>query len=276
MPPRVLHQLRNRLTRREVPVWYSPAYRLPVTGLHASAGIEPRRADYVAWWLLESRAVPHAWLRTPRRVAYEELDRVHTLELLESLGRPETLARIFAVDPSDVRVDEIMETVRLAVGGTVDAAREALRRRGPTLNLQGGFHHAGPASAGGFCPVNDVAVAVAVLRKEGFGGRVVVLDLDAHPPDGIAACLVRDPAAWIGSLSGSDWGPLPGVDETVLRELTGDGHYLSALAGLLGRMPRPALAFVLAGGDVLAGDRFGRLGLTLGGARRRDAAVARA
>jgi len=257
-------------------VWYSPAYRLPITGLQASVGLEPRRADYVAWWLIESRAVPRASLRTPHRVAYEDLDRVHTLELLESLGRPETLGRIFAVDPSDVPVDELMETVRLAVGGTVEAAREALRRRGPTLNLQGGFHHAGPGSAGGFCPVNDVAVALAALRKGGFGGRVVVLDLDAHPPDGIAACLAQDPVAWIGSLSGSDWGPLPGVDETVLREGTGDEHYLSALAGLLGRMPRPALAFVLAGGDVLAGDRFGRLGLTLAGARRRDAAAARA
>ncbi len=276
MPPRVLHQLRNRLTRREVPVWYSPAYRLPITGLQASVGLEPRRADYVAWWLIESRAVPRASLRTPHRAAYEDLDRVHTLELLESLGRPETLGRIFAVDPSDVPVDEIMETVRLAVGGTVEAAREALRRRGPTLNLQGGFHHAGPGSAGGFCPVNDVAVALAALRKGGFGGRVAVLDLDAHPPDGIAACLAHDPAAWIGSLSGSDWGPLPGVDETVLREGTGDEHYLSALSGLLGRMPRPALAFVLAGGDVLAGDRFGRLALTLAGARRRDAAAARA
>jgi hypothetical protein len=39
-------------------------------------------------------------------------------------------------------------------------------------------------------------------------------------------------------------------------------------------MPRPDLAFVLAGGDVLAGDRMGRLGLTLDGARERDLAVA--
>ncbi|HEX8909682.1 MAG TPA: histone deacetylase [Anaeromyxobacteraceae bacterium] len=276
MPPRLLHQLRNRLTRRALPVWYSPSYRLPMSGVEAAVGLEPRRADYVCWWLVDSLALAPECLRTPRRVTWDELDRVHTLELLESLGRPEALARIFAVDPSDVPVDELMNTVRLACGGTIEAAREALRRRGPALNLQGGFHHAGPGSAGGFCPVNDLAVAVAALRAEGFGGRVVVLDLDAHPPDGIAACLAHDPSAWIGSISGSDWGPLPGVDETVLREGTADDGYLAALAALLGRMPRPALAFVLAGGDVLKGDRFGRLGLTLAGARRRDARVARA
>jgi hypothetical protein len=101
-----------------------------------------------------------------------------------------------------------------------------------------------------------------------------VLDLDAHPPDGIAACLGKDPGVWIGSISGSDWGPLPGVDEALLPEGTGDPAYLEALGALLSRMPRPALAFVIAGGDVIAGDRMGKLGLTLGGARERDLRVA--
>lgn len=272
---RAVARLRNRLAHRELPVWYSPAYRLPMTGVASSVGIEPRRADYVAWWMLDSRALVASDLRTPQRVTYKDLDRVHTLELLESLGQPETLARIFAVDPSDVPVDELMYTVQLACGGTLEAAREALSRRGPALNLQGGFHHAGPNAAGGFCPVNDVAVALAALRADGFRGQAVVLDLDAHPPDGIAACLEEDRSAWVGSLSGSDWGPLAGVDETVLPERAEDGVYLRALSALLGRMPRPELAFVLAGGDVLAGDRFGRLGLTLAGARRRDREVAR-
>lgn len=270
----LLARLGNRLWRRELPTWYSPAYRLPITGLEGSLGMEPRRADYVVWWLLESRALSRACLRAPPRISYEDLDRVHTLELIESLGRPETLARIFAADPSDVPVDALMDAVRLACGGTLAAAREALRRCGPTLNLLGGFHHAFPAAAGGFCPVNDVAVAIATLRAEGFGGKVAVLDLDAHPPDGLAACLARDEAVWLGSLSGVSWGPLTGADETVLREGIDDHGYLEALAALLGRMPRPALAFVIAGGDVLLGDRFGRLGLSLAGARWRDIDVA--
>jgi hypothetical protein len=78
-----------------------------------------------------------------------------------------------------------------------------------------------------------------------------------------------------GSLSGSDWGPLPGVDETVLPEGSGDEAYLGALGALLRRTPYPGLAFVIAGGDVLAGDKLGRLGLSLHGARRRDLVLAR-
>jgi acetoin utilization deacetylase AcuC-like enzyme len=272
---RLVQRLRRFAARRELPVWYSPLYRLPLSGVETAMGLEPRRADFVAWWLVQSRTVRQSSLKTPRRISYDDLDHVHTVELLESLGRPETLARIFAAHPAEIPVDEINETIRLACGATVEAAREALRRRGPTLNLLGGFHHAGPGSAGGFCPINDVAVAVAVLRSEGFGGRVAVLDLDAHPPDGTAACFRGDGSVWIGSLSGSDWGSLPGVDETLLATGCGDDVYLAALTALLGRMPRPALAFVLAGGDVLAGDRFGQLGLTLAGARARDLAVVR-
>src|SRR5207253_879899 len=95
-----------------------------------------------------------------------------------------------------------------------------------------------------------------------------------------ADCLADDARAWIGSLSGSDWGGLAGAPPERLDEsiLTGadDGAYLTALEMLLARMPAPALTFVIAGGDVLGGDRLGRLNLTLAGAFARDVAVARA
>src|SRR5205814_8658958 len=146
---------------------------------------------------------------------------------------------------------------------------------GPALNRLGGFHHAAPDRGAGLCAVNGLAVALAVARKNGFDGRVAVLDLDAHPPDGTAECLRSDPKKWIGSISGAGWAGLDGVDEVVLPG-AGDGAYLSALSELLSRMERPRLAFVLAGGDVLDGDKLGKLRLTLDGARRRDLAVASA
>jgi acetoin utilization deacetylase AcuC-like enzyme len=266
-------RLTSWLRRRDVAVWYDRRYRLPLSSLEASVGMEPRRADFAVWWLRDRHAIDRSAVHAPHRISFEDLARVHTPELLESLGRPGTLAHVFGVDPSDVPVDEVMTTIRLACGGTLAGARETLRTGAPSLNLLGGFHHAAPGVAGGFCPVNDVAVAVATLRAEGFSGRVAVLDLDAHPPDGTAACLAPDPESWVGSLSGSDWGRLERADETVLPEGTNDAGYLDALAKLLSRMPRPQLAFVIAGGDVLAGDRFGKLGLTVAGARERDLLV---
>lgn len=256
-----------------LPVWYDPSYRLPLSGLEGGVGMEPRRADFVAWYLVDRAVVSASALRTPAPVSWEALARVHATTYLESLSDREVLSRIFAARPAEIPADELIHSFRLACGGTVEATRETLRTGRPALNLLGGFHHAYPHSGGGFCPVNDIAVAVAAARADGFRGRVAVLDFDAHPPDGTAACFAEDPLVWIGSLSAVDWGPMPGVDETVLPAGCGDRMYLATLRELLDRMPRVDLAFVLAGGDVLAGDRLGGLGLSLAGARRRDRMV---
>jgi acetoin utilization deacetylase AcuC-like enzyme len=260
-----------------LPIFYDEAYRLPLTSVESTVGIEPRGVDFTTWYLLEKGVVRPQDVHRPLPVSYAEMARVHDAAYLESLGRAETLARIFAADPSEVPVDTLLSNVRLVCGGTLGAARLARARRGPVVNMAGGFHHAAPSRGGGFCAVNDIAVALAALHAEGFDGQTVVLDLDAHPPDGTAECLAGHERAWIGSLSGSDWGALPlEVDETRVPEGSGDNDYLALLEGLLARMPKPDMAFVIAGGDVLAGDRFGRVGLTLDGARRRDRALARA
>ena len=236
--------------------------------------MELRRADLVFWFLRDRKLIAEEALRTPRRIPYAFLARVHSDSYLASLQKPETLGRIFAVDPGDVRVDELLDTMRLACGATLAAARESLATGTPALNLLGGFHHAGRERGGGFCAFNDIAVAVACLRADGFHGRVAVLDLDAHPPDGTADCFEGAASVWMGSLSGVRWEALSGVDETVLEAGTADTQYLHALAELLSRCPPSELVFVIAGGDVLADDRLGLLGLTLRGVRRRDMKVA--
>jgi acetoin utilization deacetylase AcuC-like enzyme len=279
MNPRV-QALRSRFRRfvrgHAFAIWHDPCYRLPLASVEARTGMDPRRADQALTFLLGAGFVLPGEVRAPSRIRYEDLARVHTPELLESLQDPEAIARAFATDAGDIVVDEVVKTIRFACGGTLDAAREALASSSATLNSFGGFHHAGPSRGGGFCIVNDIAVAIAALRAEGFRKRVAVLDLDAHPPDGTAECFQGDPSVWIGSLSGTNWGVLEGVDETVLPRDCDDGSYLSALGALLARMPPAGLCIVLAGGDVLRGDRFGAFALTLAGARRRDLEVARA
>lgn len=279
IPPlvRLRNRARRRLRRAVLETFVHPGYRPPLAGVEAVSGFEPRRAEMVATWLLDMGLLDRGELRRPEAASVAELLRVHDEAHLEALSSPRTLGRVFAVDPSEVPVDELMHTLRLAVGGTIAAARRAVRTGRPTLNLLGGFHHAGPRSAGGLSALNDVAIAIAALRADGMTGAIAVLDLDAHPPDGTAAC-VADRAlglgpCWIGSISGSRWPLHEGVDETVLPPGSGGEVYLRALDALLGRMPASTLTFVLAGGDVLAGDRQGALGLDLGAAAERDRRV---
>lgn len=271
---RNVHRTLRRLGRETLPVWYDDAYRLPLPSFEAVAGAELRRADFVAWYLADAGLVPPEEFRKPERVSYRDLARVHTQELLFSTNFPDVIARVFAATPEEISASAVLRSVRLACGGTIAAAREARVRRTYTLNLGGGFHHAEPDKAGGYCLINDIAVAVKVLRAEGFVGRICIIDLDAHPPDGTAACLQDDPEVWIGSISGADWGPLAGkVDETVIPGAD-NRAYLDALEALLRRMPRPDFAFVVAGGDVLANDHHGGLRLTVNGVRVRDELVA--
>ncbi len=276
IPPLV--RLRNRIGRRlrnqSLSVYAHPAYRPPLAGMEAVSGFEPRRAEMVATWLVDLGLLEPRELLVPQRATIDQLSRVHAPEHLEALASATTLARIFALDPSEVPVDEVMHTMRLAVGGTIEAARAALAREGPVLNLLGGFHHAGRTRAGGLSPLNDVAVAIAAVRDQGVDGVIAVLDLDAHPPDGTADCVQDDTKVWIGSISGSSWDLPSSVDETCLPAGTEGPRYLQALDGLLRRMPDAVLTFVLAGGDVLAGDRMGALALTLDDAAQRDLRVA--
>ncbi len=258
--------------RREIRVWHHPDYRLPLAASEQAMGLDTRRPDDVLHYLIARKWVPRAHVLKPSPISYADLRRVHTSEYLESLTHPAALARIYAQEESELVVDEVLRTVRLACGGTVAAARDARLHGRWNVNLLGGFHHAGRAKGGGFCALNDIAVAFRVARAEGFGGQVAVIDLDAHPSDGLSDCLHGE--AWIGSINGVSWGPLEGVDEVVLPTHTGDAAYLEALSKLLSRMPKADLAFVLAGGDVLEGDRLGTLGLSLTGTRERDLMVA--
>src|SRR5216683_7889228 len=79
-----------------------------------------------------------------------------------------------------------------SVGGTICAAEQALRK-GFGGTLAGGTHHAFRSEGAGFCVFNDVAVAIASLRKNGKIQRAAVIDLDVHQGDGTAEIFAHDP-----------------------------------------------------------------------------------
>ncbi len=73
----------------------------------------------------------------------------------------------------------------LATGGTLTGVKMVLSGSADiTFNPSGGFHHAGPERAAGFCYIDDVALACMVLAEE--GKRVLYLDVDVHHGDGVA------------------------------------------------------------------------------------------
>lgn len=168
---------------------------------------------------------------------------------------------------------------RASVGGTVAAARAALDD-GLGVQLAGGTHHAFRDRGEGFCVYNDLVVAARALLAEGAVRRVLVIDLDVHQGNGTAALCADDPRIATYSVHGDR--NYPFVKErsdldVPLPDGTGDAAYLAALDASLpafARAARPDLVLYQGGVDVLAGDRFGRLALSLDGVVERDRRVA--
>src|SRR5258708_17795986 len=164
------------------------------------------------------------------------------------------------------------------VGGTELASRLALASGRIAGNLGGGLHHAFADRGERFCIFNDVAVAVAELRAGGFGGSVLVVDLDLHDDDGTRTIFAQDPTVHTFSIHNHTTGAVRAVAATAIE--LGDGvddrAYLDAIGAHLPAAfaaARPELVYYLAGCDPAADDGIGNWRISAAGMLRRDRLV---
>lgn len=79
---------------------------------------------------------------------------------------------------------DLYDYAALASGATLTGASLILDKRAfVAFNPSGGFHHAQPELAAGFCYINDVVLACMNLAAAGC--RVAFVDLDVHHCDGV-------------------------------------------------------------------------------------------
>jgi acetoin utilization deacetylase AcuC-like enzyme len=213
----------------------------------------------------------------PEPLDDETLELVHTPEYLAKLassGLSAAEQRRLGLPWSEA----LWQRSRLASAGTLMAARAALDR-GLAGNLAGGTHHAFADHAEGFCVLNDVAIAIRRLQAERLIGRAAIVDLDVHQGNGTAAIFEADDAVFTFSMHGERNYPLAKMRSNLdvpLKDGVGDAEYLDTLRRHLPTVLDRAnadLVFYLAGVDVTAGDRYGKLALTEEGIRLRDRCV---
>ena len=167
----------------------------------------------------------------------------------------------------------------LAAGGTLGAARGALEN-GVGSNLAGGTHHAFADRGEGFCVLNDVAIAIRVLQREGLIERAAIVDCDVHQGNGTATIFDGDANVFTFSMHGAKNYPLFKARSSLYVELpdnTSDAEYLAMLADHLPRVfaHEPDIIFYLGGADPFKEDKLGRLALSIEGLRARDELVLR-
>jgi acetoin utilization deacetylase AcuC-like enzyme len=175
---------------------------------------------------------------------------------------------------------KLVDRGRHIARGTLDCALYALEH-GVALNTAGGTHHAFADRGEGFCVFNDIAIAATELISMERVKQILVVDLDVHQGNGTAHIFRDEPRVFTFSMHGEKNYPLrkeiSNLDIGLPDGMT-DKPYLELLDYQLESLMdtvRPDLVFYLAGVDVLASDKLGRLGLSLNGCKKRDEKVFR-
>lgn len=254
-----------------IAIVHSPHYRCDI-GTHVFPVLKfgMLRARLVSEGLLDDAAVLE-----PPPASRDELLLAHTSSYLDDLEQLRWTPRTWMSELP--LTEEIVRAYILAAGGTTLAAREALRR-GCGINLGGGFHHAFPDHAEGFCYINDLAVAIRVLQRDGELRRAAVVDLDVHQGNGTARIFRDDAEVFTLSIHQEANYPIPKQQSDLdigLANGTGDDEYLARLDEALERVWAftPQLVLYQAGADPYVDDQLGGLALTLAGLEARDRKV---
>ena len=135
---------------------------------------------------------PGAIVLEPRLATEQELMTFHGrdyVEAVQSFSRGEDLFRQNRYgfsDSGDNTISEGMyEAASLAAGASLTAADAVWNGDvDVAFNAGGGYHHAGPDFASGFCVFNDAVMAILHLLTLG-AERVAYVDIDAHHGDGV-------------------------------------------------------------------------------------------
>ncbi len=183
---------------------------------------------------------------------------------------------------------KILLPMRWGVAATLEGARLALHGVN-CWNLAGGYHHANRASCEGFCIYNDINLTIQELREEGkitLDSRILIVDVDAHHGNGNAHEFREDAAITILDQYNVDIYPRSDfskkrIDIALPMRNGSDGEsYLQALRGGLQSLREKAalegsfaLAFVIAGTDVLQSDALGRMHLSIEECIQRDVMI---
>ena len=256
-------------------VFYTPRYYADIGDGHV---FPIRKFELVRDKLLAEGTLDPGELIEPSPASIEDVLLVHTEDYVSRLCSGNLTSkelRRLGLPWSELLVRRSF----YATGGTLAAARTALAE-GYSSNLAGGTHHSFSDRGEGFCVLNDVAVAIRALRARELIRRAAIVDCDVHQGNGTATIFAGDEDTFTFSIHGANNYPLFKAQSSLDVELpdgTSDDEYLESLSNHLPAILSgdPDIVFYLAGADPYAGDKLGRLALSIDGLRQRDLYVLR-
>ena len=282
---------------------YSDAYYLPI-GSHVFPAEKYR---LVRNRLISTAVAEPADFLEPQPATDQDILLVHKPEYVQKLKA----GRLSPREEMEMEIPysrDLVEAFWLAAGGSILAARHALREK-VCVSVGGGFHHAFPDHGEGFCMIHDVAVAIRRLQRDEKISTAMTVDCDVHQGNGTAAIFAgaRTESVPLPSVSGATLNPArpprmrgahagevftislhqhnnyplykpPSSIDVDLPDGIGDADYLAWLDNALSsglRQFEPDLICYIAGADPYREDQLGGLDLTVAGLKSRDELVFR-
>ncbi|KQR67321.1 histone deacetylase [Pedobacter sp. Leaf176] len=173
---------------------------------------------------------------------------------------------------------QLLERELRITQGTIDGTQFAMQN-GIAFNVAGGTHHSGSNWGEGFCLLNDQAIAANCLLNKKLASRILIIDLDVHQGNGTAEIFRNEPDVFTFSMHGDKNFPFKKEASSLdvpLSDGISDEIYLSLLELNIKKAferSRPDFIFYLAGVDVLATDKLGKISLTKNACKERDGIV---
>ncbi len=250
----------------------------PIFDRHAVADGHPecpQRLSSITDALHAQHLYDHLLHVEARAATREELERVHEsryLDMLESRAPSDGFEHL---DPDTWLSPDTLPAARHAAGAALLATELVLESRVATAFccVRPPGHHAGIASAMGFCYYNNIAVAAAHALSSGAIQRVAVLDFDVHHGNGTEEIFLQDDRVLLCSSYQHPFYPYTGapsepgrIANVPLPAGTRGADFRRAIeAHWLPEIDRfaPQFIFVSAGFDAHAGDPLGQLMLTV-------------
>ena len=257
-----------------IPIAFHPLFKHPLPEGHRFPML---KYELLPQQLLHEGTAIETDFFEPKLCHLEHVLAVHTKEYVNDLIRLKLDEKAVRKIGFPLSAKLVERELRIAQG-TIIGAEKAFETK-VAFNIAGGTHHAFSNRGEAFCMLNDQAIASQYLLDKKLAKKILIIDLDVHQGNGTAEIFQNNNKVFTFFFFFKSNYPfkkeISDLD-IAFEDNTTDDVFLSTIQKIIPQLieqQKPDFIFYLAGVDILATDKLGKLGCTLNGCKNRDAIV---
>jgi acetoin utilization deacetylase AcuC-like enzyme len=257
-----------------IPIAFHPLFKHPLPEGHRFPML---KYELLPQQLLHEGTAIETDFFEPEPCDLEDVFAVHSKEYVNDLVHLKLDAKAVRKIGFPLSAVLVERELRIAQG-TIIGAEKAFETK-VAFNIAGGTHHAFSNRGEAFCMLNDQAIASQYLLDKKLAKKILIIDLDVHQGNGTAEIFQNNNKVFTFSTHGNSNYPFKKEISDLdipFEDNTTDDVFLSTIQKIIPQLiehQKPDFIFYLAGVDILATDKLGKLGCTLNGCKNRDAIV---